>query len=119
IEQVNKAVMQLDQITQQNAALVEETAAASGSMNEQAQELKTLVGQLKLDQETERRLSEKVIALAREKRSQQTTRQKVAVGHRPESAKRSSTMPTSMRRASLAPTSTNGFAEEMEGFEEF
>lgn len=114
IEQVNKAVMQLDQITQQNAALVEETAAASGSMNEQAQELKTLVGQLKLDQETERRLNEKVVALAREKRSQKAT-----VGRRPEPVKRSSTTPALMRRASLTPTATNGSTEEMEGFEEF
>lgn len=36
IEQVNKAVVQLDELTQQNAALVEEAAAASQSMGEQA-----------------------------------------------------------------------------------
>jgi methyl-accepting chemotaxis protein len=36
IEQVNKAIMQMDQITQQNAALVEEAAAASQSMTSQA-----------------------------------------------------------------------------------
>jgi methyl-accepting chemotaxis protein len=39
IEQVNKAVMQLDQMTQQNAALVEEASAASQSMAEQSQAL--------------------------------------------------------------------------------
>jgi methyl-accepting chemotaxis protein len=39
IEQVNKAVMQLDQLTQQNAALVEEASAASQAMSEQARGL--------------------------------------------------------------------------------
>jgi methyl-accepting chemotaxis protein len=39
IEQVNKAVMQMDEMTQQNAALVEEAAAASKSMEEQAVQL--------------------------------------------------------------------------------
>ena len=39
IDQVNKAVMQMDQSTQQNAALVEQTTSASQSMREQAGEL--------------------------------------------------------------------------------
>ena len=39
IDQVNKAVAQMDETTQQNAALVEEAAAASQAMAEQAQEL--------------------------------------------------------------------------------
>jgi methyl-accepting chemotaxis protein len=39
IEQVNKAVMQLDELTQQNAALVEEASAASQSVAEQARGL--------------------------------------------------------------------------------
>jgi methyl-accepting chemotaxis protein len=49
IEQVNKAVMQMDQITQQNAALVEETAAASQTMTQQASSLQEVVGQFQLD----------------------------------------------------------------------
>ena len=36
IEQVGSAVSQLDQVTQQNAALVEESAAAAESMKHQA-----------------------------------------------------------------------------------
>ncbi|MFK8047061.1 MAG: methyl-accepting chemotaxis protein [Halioglobus sp.] len=44
IEQVNKAVAQMDESTQQNAALVEEAAAASESMGEQARSLNELVG---------------------------------------------------------------------------
>ncbi|MGZ5584757.1 MAG: methyl-accepting chemotaxis protein [Usitatibacter sp.] len=37
IEEVNKAITQMDQVTQQNAALVEETASASESLKQQAQ----------------------------------------------------------------------------------
>jgi methyl-accepting chemotaxis protein len=44
IEQVNKAVMQMDEMTQQNAALVEEAAAAARAMQEQAGELTRQVG---------------------------------------------------------------------------
>ena len=43
IEQVNKAVVQLDELTQQNAALVEQAAAASESMGEQADGLNQLI----------------------------------------------------------------------------
>jgi methyl-accepting chemotaxis protein len=39
IEQVNKAITQMDEVTQQNASLVEEAAAASRSMEEQAQRM--------------------------------------------------------------------------------
>ncbi len=39
IDQVNKAVMQMDEMTQQNAALVEEAASASKAMEDQAQDL--------------------------------------------------------------------------------
>jgi methyl-accepting chemotaxis protein len=39
IEQVNKSVMHLDELTQQNAALVEEASAASQAMAEQARDL--------------------------------------------------------------------------------
>ena len=47
IEQVNQAIAQMDQVTQQNAALVEE-AAAAGALQEQAQELTQVVGVFKL-----------------------------------------------------------------------
>lgn len=39
IEQINAAISQVDHITQQNAALVEEAAAASASLQDQAQNL--------------------------------------------------------------------------------
>ena len=52
IEQINMAVVQMDQVTQQNAALVEEAAAASASMQEQALSLAKAVGVFTLDSAT-------------------------------------------------------------------
>ena len=49
IGSVNDAVTQLDQATQQNAALVEESAAAAGSLKDQARTLVTLVAGFKVD----------------------------------------------------------------------
>jgi methyl-accepting chemotaxis protein-1 (serine sensor receptor) len=43
IEQINVAVVQMDQVTQQNAALVEEAAAAAEAMQEQAARLAGVV----------------------------------------------------------------------------
>jgi methyl-accepting chemotaxis protein len=48
IGQVNQAVTQLDQMTQQNAALVEESAAAASSLQEQARNLAGAVSAFKL-----------------------------------------------------------------------
>lgn len=44
ITQLNQVVMQLDDTTQQNAALVEEAAAASESLQDQAAQLERIVG---------------------------------------------------------------------------
>ncbi len=51
VAQIGEAVMQMDQVTQQNAALVEEMAAAAGSLKGQAQELVQTVAVFKLAQE--------------------------------------------------------------------
>jgi methyl-accepting chemotaxis protein len=51
IAQVNKALMQMDEMTQQNASLVEEAAAASEAMGAQAQELNDLVSYFNLGAE--------------------------------------------------------------------
>jgi methyl-accepting chemotaxis protein len=50
IEQVNLAITQMDEITQQNAALVEEAAAAAQAMQDQARSLSHAVSVFKLDQ---------------------------------------------------------------------
>jgi hypothetical protein len=48
VAQVGEAVTQMDQVTQQNAALVEEMAAAAASLNNQAQDLVSTVAFFKL-----------------------------------------------------------------------
>ncbi|AOK20761.1 chemotaxis protein [Burkholderia cepacia] len=48
IEQVNQAVTQMDQLTQQNAALVEEVAAAAASLNDQTAHLMQAVSVFEL-----------------------------------------------------------------------
>ena len=50
IEQVNKAIMQMDEVTQQNAALVEEAAAASKSLEDQAAGLAQTISFFKVDE---------------------------------------------------------------------
>lgn len=57
ISQVNLAITNMDEATQQNAALVEEAAAAAGSMQEQANNLNQAVSIFKLnDNDSESRL---------------------------------------------------------------
>ena len=54
IGQVNVAVTQLDQMTQQNAALVEQSAAAAESLKDQAVRLAQVVGTFRVDAVTTR-----------------------------------------------------------------
>jgi methyl-accepting chemotaxis protein len=49
IGQVNEAVTRLDQMTQQNAALVEESAAAAESLKDQAHRMTTVVASYRVD----------------------------------------------------------------------
>jgi len=60
IEQVNQAVAQMDEVTQQNAALVEQASAAAQSMAAQSSALKSLVATFKVDRNVE--VAAKVLA---------------------------------------------------------
>ena len=53
IGQINAAINQMDQVTQQNAALVEEAAAASNAMHEQAGQLLQAVSVFKLAEDAQ------------------------------------------------------------------
>jgi methyl-accepting chemotaxis protein len=53
IEQVNKAVMQIDEATQQNASLVGQTAAASQAIVDQVQELHSVIAHYKVGPEAQ------------------------------------------------------------------
>jgi methyl-accepting chemotaxis protein len=50
LDQVNGAIMQMDQSTQQNAAMAEETSAVAASMATQAKELIQLISLFKIDE---------------------------------------------------------------------
>ncbi|MCG8708869.1 Tar ligand binding domain-containing protein [Brenneria sp. 4F2] len=54
ISQVGQAVVEMDSVTQQNAALVEESTAASASLEEQARRLTEIVSIFKLSDSVER-----------------------------------------------------------------
>ena len=82
IGQVNQAVTQMDEVTQQNAALVEESAAASSSLQDQALQL------------------EQAMALFRlERRAGATTAARTGPGR----ARRAPGKPAGARRAAIAP----------------
>ena len=49
IEQINAAITQMDEVTQQNAALVEEAAGAAAALEAQAGTLARMVGTFKID----------------------------------------------------------------------
>lgn len=49
LEQINQSIAQMDQMTQQNAALVEESASASMALKDQANSLTHAVSIFKID----------------------------------------------------------------------
>ncbi|MGB6006506.1 MAG: hypothetical protein WBG56_00170, partial [Castellaniella sp.] len=51
IEEINSAITQMDDVTRQNASLVEESATAAGSLQEQADTLAQLVATFNLGAE--------------------------------------------------------------------
>jgi methyl-accepting chemotaxis protein len=50
VDQTNKALQDLDRVTQQNAAAAEELAAAAGELSSQAQQMQTAVSFFKLEE---------------------------------------------------------------------
>ncbi|MBC3945987.1 MCP four helix bundle domain-containing protein [Erwinia persicina] len=52
IDEINMAITQMDQVTQQNAALVNESAAAAQSMQEQAEQLSLAIRAFKVNEPT-------------------------------------------------------------------
>ena len=64
IGQVNTAVAQMDQVTQQNASLVQEASAASASLAEQAQRLEQAVSVFRLRDEQRLRRPQPALASA-------------------------------------------------------
>jgi methyl-accepting chemotaxis protein len=93
IEQVNKAVMQLDEVTQQNAALVEEAAASSEALDEQARTMADRMGFFSVDEQ----------AIHDEPAPAPTRRERPA----PARNKRATTAAPARRRSKPAPSSAS------------
>uniref|UniRef100_B0T987 Methyl-accepting chemotaxis sensory transducer n=1 Tax=Caulobacter sp. (strain K31) TaxID=366602 RepID=B0T987_CAUSK len=64
LQQVNTAVNQMDQITQQNAAMVEQSTAASHGVAREAEGLSRLMGGFQLDGESKSRVRPRLRAIA-------------------------------------------------------
>jgi methyl-accepting chemotaxis protein len=62
IEQVNHSIIEMDSMTQQNASLVEEAAAAAQSLQDQAAELARVVSIFKLAEDDEARAQQAAVA---------------------------------------------------------
>jgi methyl-accepting chemotaxis protein len=69
IEQVNKAVMSKDEVTQQNAALVEEGTAAAQSLTEQAGNLSQLMSRYQVGAKTTNPSPENVRSMPEQRRA--------------------------------------------------
>jgi methyl-accepting chemotaxis protein len=65
IEQINQAVVEMDNVTQQNAALVEEAAAAAEAMKEQAAKLTAAMAVFQVDAGQVRQAAQAVTASPR------------------------------------------------------
>ncbi|NKE66170.1 HAMP domain-containing protein [Ramlibacter sp. RBP-2] len=108
IEQVNQAITQMDQVTQQNAALVEEASAAAQSMREQAGALVQAVSVFKVD------AMATVRSLAPAARPAQAAARRVAAAH-PAAGKLAATaqkaIPAGQREPALAASGKDEWAE--------
>ena len=66
IDQIHKAVNQMDDVTQQNSILVGSASATSRSLQNQADELTLLVDEFKVEQETKNSNSDQLLQLSTE-----------------------------------------------------
>jgi methyl-accepting chemotaxis protein len=85
IEQVNEAVGKMDQVVQQNAALVEQAAAAASSLQDQAGNLSQVVSIFKLDETS--------LPLAAPATAPRAVASVSAVAQRPAPARRAAALP--------------------------
>jgi methyl-accepting chemotaxis protein len=127
IGQVNQAITQMDGMTQQNAALVEESAAATRSMQEQANQLAQQVSLFQVGQEGKRkRPAAPVLAPVSAPVSAPASAPAAAARALPTAPRRSAPerpadepVPTARRRAAAAPTARTTAAAAADDWEEF
>lgn len=80
LNEINSAVNDLDHVTQQNAAMFEETTAASHSLTSEADALSSAVSRFKLGKPTDNKKPEATVAVAKQN-DVPTTAQPVAAGN--------------------------------------
>lgn len=116
IDQVNKAIMAMDEMTQQNAALVVETTSASQSMQSQAAELLRRIALFKIRGMSESEKAENVaIASVREHAARSIAR---AYSQRERGSKKSRLPQTNAPKNALVVTGENT-SQGSDEFEEF
>ncbi|HEY4213879.1 MAG TPA: methyl-accepting chemotaxis protein [Steroidobacteraceae bacterium] len=109
IEQVNRAVMQMDELTQQNAALVEEATAASQAMAEQVRGLNGMLERYRVSEQ----LANAAAAAAAQQRAEAQQRVEAAArSAAPRGERRSGSRPWSNKapRAETAANATDAAA---------
>ncbi len=109
LQQINQAVVQMDNATQQNAALVEEAAAAAGALQEQAASLAQAVSVFRL---SDKAYAQQPARPAQRAPAAQQPRSGVVTQLRPRSATRPAA-PAKVKRAAVAAGGGN------DGWEEF
>ena len=92
IEQVNRAILRMDEVTQQNAALVEESAGASKSMDQRAVEMKELMNFFQIGKKMRTTVSDQIVsheqtAEVRPSTVKRTEKSSSAAGLKPKSVK--------------------------------
>ena len=121
VAQVGEAVTQMDQTTQQNAALVEQMAAAASSLKSQAQELVQTVAVFQLGNTPMQRGSSAPRPVAAPVRTALQPARKLAVSHSTTQAplKRPSLPTTPKKLAPPAPAAKAPAAESNDDWETF
>ncbi len=115
IDEVNKAIMAMDETTQQNAALVEEATSASQAIKDQAEDLLDQVDFFKVKEAESGRRASREIKMEREERVQPKTRRR---SREPVSAGSPLPNPSSRGPVSVG-VKSNGGGKGLDDFEEF
>ena len=115
IEQVNRAIAQMDDATQQNAALVEQAAAASQSLQEQAGQLSQVVAVFKMQGGAHAPASAMAVPVPRRTRAAPVKRSAVAASPRIAAPARTTSTGTRVTYAANVPA-TVGAGGEWEEF---
>jgi methyl-accepting chemotaxis protein len=115
IEQVNQTISKMDEFTQQNSALVEETASAASSMSSQAGELLETVGRFQVGEAEPPPASRRPVAPARTEPKRQNTAARQAAAAPPGPA-RWAAAPSKQKPPAARPPDASS---DEDGFSEF